>query len=112
MNHNATSDDVREALFDVLDQHQPVNEDYCACGAGYGPAHLGAALIGDRQEFGVFDVPSFEVRPRGTAPAEQISDAEVEAAWNALPETPFNWEERHIRAALEAAREVRNAAHR
>lgn len=42
-----------EQLFEVLDQHMPAADDYCACGAGgWGAAHLAAVLVGDPTEFG------------------------------------------------------------
>lgn len=58
---------------------------------------------------------SFEVRPYGTVPAEQISDAEVEAAQVVYQNFPGDhverssrgWQMSRMRAALEAAREAK-----
>ncbi len=52
----------------------------------------------------------FEVRPHGTVPAEQISDAKVHAAYEAFVAGPVD-AHASMRAALKAAQEVRNAAH-
>lgn len=54
----------------------------------------------------VLDAFTAEVRPHGTVPAEQVSDAEVEAALVSL-DTDWVWPSHEaMRAALKAAREV------
>lgn len=105
MTKNAKTHDVREA------QGAPVAwAIYSSVTGQIKEVSTDRERVGDAIALGADVRPLFEVRPHGTVPAEQISDAKVHAAYEAFVAGPVD-AHASMRAALKAAQEVQNAAH-
>lgn len=122
MTNNATSYDVREALAHILWEAAVGDNPEGVPGESWEELLAEEPVWAQGYYFQAdAAMRAFEVLPRGTVPAEQISDAEVEAAreqakWAHLSlfgndgPTDEKWD-RILHAALKAAWGVRNAAH-